>query len=101
RAGSAAEVKTEFVGRALDYLFGIESNPPLAEARRNAFANVAAFHGCKGTAAPGAIPHLEWVTTEGYVHVIVVLPQVPLADACEVLNSSYNYFEPSDPGAKK
>ncbi len=101
RTGSPDEVKSEYATRALDFLFGILPKAPSAQDRRNALDNMAAFHGCDGTASPGAVPHREWVTPEGFVHVVLVYPQVPIGDACEILNSIYNYFDPNDPRAKK
>jgi hypothetical protein len=94
RTRPAAELSGEYLANALMYMFGTASKGPSQDDVRNIAARALVFHGCDGTVPKGAIPHREWITSEGFVHVALVLPWISVEDACTVLNSVTNYFEP-------
>jgi tetratricopeptide (TPR) repeat protein len=101
RGKPADELKGEYLGKGINYLFGINPTAQAERGRRNIAAGVLNFHGCDGTVPKGAVPHREWVTSEGFVYVALVFPWIPTEDACQVLSSLNNYFEPYSPPEKK
>jgi hypothetical protein len=85
---------------AVKYLSETFSKPLSGQVVSNLIAGVGAFHGCSGTLSKGTIPHRQWVTPEGFIHIALVFPWNSVEDPCLILNSVENYFEPNRPSAK-
>jgi hypothetical protein len=85
---------------AVKYLSETFSKPLPEQDVSNLMADVRAFHGCSATLSKGTVPHRQWVTSEGFIHIALVFPWNLAEDPCLILNSVENYFEPNRPSAK-
>lgn len=98
RTPSSEKLKTDYLNTVMLYLLRLMD--PSQDVVKAWIGSLYAFQGCN-EAAPKGIPHREWVTSEGFVHVALVHLWVPRDDACHILNSLDNYFTPNSLPAKQ
>jgi tetratricopeptide (TPR) repeat protein len=90
RGRPAETLKVDSIAKTISFITKSKQDVGMEIARR-----LVTFSDCKNAYPQGSLPHKEWVTSEGFVHGLIIWsPTLAREDVCGALSSVQNYFEP-------